>query len=228
MSLSVVLVDDNAGLRQALSETIALFDDIVLEYAAPGGYALLQYLEQHQHLPDVVLMDIEMPDMDGIATTALVLERFPSCRVVMLSVFDHDDRIFSSILAGASGYLLKDERPERIRQAIIEAAAGGAPMSPSIAFKALQLLKKSNFNQSKVDIPTTASGTSQDTYDLTPREWEIVELLSQGWSYHQIAEKLIISPRTVRKHTENIYTKLRVHNKVEVAKLVHKHKWFVK
>lgn len=222
------MVEDNAGLRHALSDTLALFDDVQLLYAAPGGRALLDYLDQASDLPDVILMDIEMPEMDGIATTARVVERFPRCRVVMLSVFDHDDRIFGSILAGACGYLLKDERPDRIRQAIIDAAAGGAPMSPSITFKALQLLKRASLNPDRTEINNALSSLPADTYNLTPREWEIVELLAQGLSYHQIAEKLIISPRTVRKHNENIYIKLRVHNKVEVAKLAHKNRWFVK
>jgi DNA-binding NarL/FixJ family response regulator len=223
MQISIALVEDNPSLTQVISETLGLFDELKLVFTASNGRDALQKLEGLRELPQVILMDIEMPVMDGIRTTAELTKKYPEIKVVMLSVFDQDDKIFQSILAGATGYLLKDEKPGRLMQAIEDAITGGAPMSAQIAGRALQMLRK---NMSPVLPGAEEVSMPRSGVDLTRREWEILEDLSNGLSYQQIADKLVISPKTVRKHIENIYEKLRVHNKVEATQLAIKNRWF--
>jgi DNA-binding NarL/FixJ family response regulator len=155
-----------------------------------------------------------MPVMDGIEATRRIHHLFPQVKIVMLTVFDDAEKIFEAILAGATGYLLKDEKLEKIIAALEEAMEGGAPMSPIIASKAMQLIRGK--------IPQA----TQTNFNLTEREIEILELISNGANYNQIAERTFISPKTVRKHIENIYKKLQVHNKVDAAKVAMKNKLF--
>jgi DNA-binding NarL/FixJ family response regulator len=164
-------------------------------------------------LPDLVLMDINMPVLDGIEATKKIRHLFPSIKIVMLTIFDETEKIFDAILAGATGYLLKDEKPEKLLAAIEEAMDGGAPMSASIAMKSLQLIRGKN-----------EGPRDKKEFNLSQRELEILELIAKGENYNQIAEKLFISPKTVRKHIENIYTKLQVHNKVEAIQVATRNK----
>ena len=163
--------------------------------------------------PDVILMDIEMPFMDGIEATSIIHQKHPGVKIIMLTVFDDDENIFNAISAGANGYLLKDENPEALYNGIHSILKGGAPMSPSIALKALDILRD----------PDRIEKETSD-FDLTRREKEILEQLSTGLSYNQIADNLVISSGTVRKHIENIYRKLQVHNKVEALDVARKNK----
>ena len=155
-----------------------------------------------------------MPVMDGIEATKRIHHLFPSVKIVMLTIFDDAEKIFDAILAGATGYLLKDEKPNKILAAIEEALEGGAPMSASIALKSLALIRGKSAESTK----------ESKEFNLSKRELEILELLATGENYHQIADKLFISPKTVRKHIENIYTKLQVHNKIEAIQIATKHK----
>jgi DNA-binding NarL/FixJ family response regulator len=157
-------------------------------------------------------MDIQMPEMDGIKATELVKQKFPQIKIIMLTVFDDEENIFKSIMAGADGYLLKDESAENLHKGIIEIMDGGAPMSPSIAFKALKILRS----------PVAASRETTFDHQLTPREIEVLEQLSKGLNYAEISDNLFISPATVRKHIENIYRKLQVRNKLEAVNLARK------
>ncbi|MFN8395889.1 MAG: response regulator transcription factor [Bacteroidia bacterium] len=152
-------------------------------------------------------MDILMPVMDGIEATRQVTQRWPQIKVIICSVFDDEENVFQAILAGACGYLVKEEGQQVIREAILEALDGGAPMSPAIARKALALIRNGKPRQA----------AAPDDMGLTKREIEILEHLSKGLSYDQIADNLIISSGTVRKHIENIYRKLQVTNKVEAV-----------
>ena len=132
----------------------------------------------------------------------------------MLTVFDDEDRIFKAIQAGAKGYLLKDESPEKIHESIKMIMEGGAPMSPTIAAKSLALLRNVKHNPAV---------SESENFDLSKREIEVLEELSNGLDYNRIAEKLFISPSTVRKHIENIYKKLQVNNKVTAVQKASKH-----
>ena len=150
-----------------------------------------------------------MPEMDGIKATELVKNKYPQIKVIMLTVVDDDEYIFNAIKAGANGYLLKEIDAENLYKSIIEVTEGGAPMTPSIALKTLNLLRNPTIATEKIE--------ESDTIKLTKRETEILIQLSKGLNYNSISDNLIISPSTVRKHIENIYKKLQVHSKMEAV-----------
>lgn len=215
MTIKVALAEDNDLLASSIEEKLELFsDEFKFCYRAENGKRLLEMLETEDGI-DVILMDIEMPVMNGIEAAEKLKQKYPAVKVIMLTVFDDEENIFRSIRAGASGYLLKDETPDKIAGGIKSIMEGGAPMSPTIAAKSLELLR----NPLKVDEPVEDSD-----YELTKRETEVLEELSTGLDYNQIAEKLFVSPKTVRKHIENIYKKLQVHNKIEAIQKARKHK----
>jgi DNA-binding NarL/FixJ family response regulator len=205
--ISIAIAEDNRRIADMLRHKIEAYPDQRVRFVAENGADLLQQL-QRDHQVQVIIMDISMPLMDGIAATRQVSERWPQIKVIICSVFDDEDNVFQAILAGACGYLVKDESQQAIRAAILEALDGGAPMSPAIARKALALIRQGK--------PRPAAAPEAAT--LTKRETEILEHLSKGLSYDQIADNLIISPGTVRKHIENIYRKLQVTNKVEAVR----------
>ena len=204
MSTRIVIVDDNVFLQKAVAEKLSFFDDLVLKFTANNGNDLLSKLEKNKNI-DLILMDIEMPECNGIEATKLVKSKYPQLKIIMLTVFDNDENIFNAIKAGADGYLLKEVNPKELHQGIIETLNGGAAMNPSIALKTLKLLRN----------PYDFETSEQETIKLTNREIEVLEQLSKGLSYNVIADNLFLSPGTVRKHIENIYTKLQVHNKLE-------------
>jgi len=203
----VALVDDNIFMLKSVEEKLSLFEDVIVKSSNHGGTSILENLEDDSNY-DLILMDIEMPGLSGIETTDIVKKKYPHIKIVMLTVFDNDDNIFNAIKAGADGYLLKDVNPDVLYQGIKDTMNGGAAMNPSIALKALKLLRNP---ESISDKEKTKEVT------LTSRETEVLEQLGKGLSYTKIADNLIISPSTVRKHIENIYKKLQVHNKLEAV-----------
>lgn len=211
--IRVAVAEDNPFLLNAVKEKLSFYRDISFKFSGENGVQLLEALEKNHHV-DVVLMDIQMPVMDGIKTTELLKNRYPQIKVIMLTVFDDDENVFNAIKAGADGYLLKDTDPDSLHNGIVEIYNGGAPMSPSIALKALKMLRNPGKTESLVQ---------QVDFNLTQRETEILEQLSRGLNYNQIAENIFIAPNTVRKHLENIYKKLQVHNKVEALRKAEKH-----
>ena len=214
--MKVLIAEDNSHLARTLINKLELFEDIRVKGWEPNGKALLEHLE-HDHIVDIILMDINMPLMDGIECTAQVKNLYPNIKVIMSTVFDEDHYIFQAIMAGANGYLLKDERPQKLYESIMDVMDGGAPMSSAIARKALQLIRHQvTFDHVKEQ--------EQVAYNLTKRETEILEQLASGLSHKQIAENLIISTGTVRKHIENVYQKLQVHNKVDAVQLALKNR----
>lgn len=208
MKIKIAIVDDNVFLAKAINEKLASFDDLKVKFTVHNGSEFLAKLEKDHNL-DLVLMDIEMPVLDGIETVNIVKQKYPHIKVLMLTVFDNDENIFNAIRAGADGYLLKEAEDEKLYSAIKEILAGGAAMSPSIAVKTLKLLRYPEKQEllTKVDEPI----------ELSSREQEVLEQLAQGLSHTSIAKNLFLSPSTVRKHIENIYKKLQVHNKLEAV-----------
>lgn len=203
----LVIVDDNIFLQKTILEKLGFFEDISCKFCANDGKDLLLKLERNHNI-DLILMDIEMPEMNGIEATFAVKSKYPHIKIVMLTVFDNDENIFNAIKAGADGYLLKDVNPKELYDGIIDTMNGGAAMHPSIAFKTLRLLR----NPVVFENNKTA-----EEIKLSPREIDVLEQLSKGLTYTIIAENLILSPSTVRRHIENIYTKLQVHNKLEAV-----------
>lgn len=215
MSIKICIAEDNYFLGKAIEEKLSFFDEITHKFTSVNGAELIGKLEEN-HNVDVILMDIQMPVMDGIKATEIVKNKYPHIKVIMLTVLDDDDYIFKAIKAGANGYLLKEIDAEKLFKSIKEVLEGGAPMSPSIALKTLNLLRN----------PSTLEHKEVDAkkIKLSKRETEILEQLSKGLKYNDIADNLIISPATVRKHIENIYKKLQVHNKMEAVIKAQQHK----
>jgi len=215
MSIKIALTEDNDRLAESIEEKLKLLsNDLEFKFRAKNGIDLIEKIEKNSDL-DAILMDIEMPLMDGIKTTRMIKEKNPNIKVIMLTVFDDEEKIFSAIQAGANGYLLKDESPDKIFDSIKMIMDGGAPMSSVIAAKTLTLLRKAEYMFSEKE---------EVDFELSKREIEVLEQLSNGLDYQKIAELLFISPATVRKHIENIYKKLEVHNKVQAVQKAIKHK----
>lgn len=210
--IKIGIAEDNDFLAESIKEKLALFGNAVnYKFRGNNGRSLLSKLEEDSNV-DLILMDIEMPLMNGIEATEIVKSKYPQIKVIMLTVFDDEENIFRAIQAGADGYLLKDESPKVVFDSILEMMDGGAPMSPSIAAKALKLLRN----------PLVLESKSSKDYSLSKREVEVLEQLCKGLDYKSIAENLFISSGTVRKHIENIYGKLHVNNKVEAINLANK------
>ena len=203
--IKIAVAEDNHFLAKSIEEKISFFDDLKFKFLGSNGAELIGKLASDSNI-DVILMDIQMPEMDGIKATELIKSKHPQMKIIMLTVFDDDESIYNAIKAGANGYLLKDTDPQSLYNGIIEVMKGGAFMTPSIAMRTLNLLR----NPEKLYQPKP-----EETITLTNREQGILEQISKGLNYHQIADNLNISPSTVRKHIENIYKKLQVHNKVE-------------
>jgi len=203
--IKIAIADDNSFLIKATQEKLSFFEDFSLKLTAINGIDLIEKLEKNHNI-DMILMDIEMPKMNGIEATEIVKQKYPQIKIIMLTVFDNDENIFKSIKAGADGYLLKEVNPKDLQQGIIETLNGGATMTPSIALKTLKLFRN------PIDFDAVSLN---EEIKLTVREIEVLEQLSKGLKYNLIAENLFLSVGTIRKHIENIYTKLQVHNKLE-------------
>ena len=213
MQIKIAVAEDNNFLAKSVVEKLSFFDELSFKYRATDGNDLLQKLADNHNL-DVILMDIQMPGVDGIEATQMVKKKYPHIKIIMLTVFDDESKIFQAIKSGANGYLLKEIDAQSLHKSIVEVVNGGAPMTPSIALKTLNLLR----NPIEVEDQNTL-----EKIKLSPRETAILEQLSKGLNYNEIAKNLIISPSTVRKHIENIYKKLQVHNKMEAVLKAFKH-----
>ncbi|WP_299549379.1 response regulator transcription factor [Seonamhaeicola sp.] len=214
MTIKVAIADDNSFLIKAVKEKLSFCKDVKVSFTAVHGDDLLVKLEENHNL-DLILMDIEMPVKNGIESTETVKQKYPHIKIIMLTVFDDDENIFNAIKAGADGYLLKEVGPKDLYDGIKDTLTGGAAMTPSIALKTLKLLRNpDSFENAK----------EKEDIILTNREVDVLEQLSKGLSYNAIADNLILSTGTIRKHIENIYRKLQVHNKLEAVQKAKKNK----
>ena len=202
MSISVAIVEDNPEIRRNLSRYISEAPGFRCACACASAEEALRVIPQSS--PDVVLMDIQLPRMSGITCTASLKKVLPSVPVMMLTVYEDTDAIFNALKAGASGYLLKRSDPAKVLEALTELHHGGAPMTGEIARKVIE-----SFHRAKATAP------AQDK--LTAREEEILDHLAKGFVTKEIADKLAISPATVRFHLRHIYDKLHVHSRVEAV-----------
>ena len=203
--IKIAIVDDNSFLTKATQEKLSFFEDFDLKFTAFDGKNAQEKLEKNHNI-DLILMDIEMPVMNGIEATQIIKSKYPQIKIIMLTVFDNDENIFNAIKAGADGYLLKEVNPKDLHQGIIDTINGGATMTPSIAMKTLKLFREPvNFENTQI----------KEEINLTVREVEVLEQLAKGLKYESIAQNLFLSTGTIRKHVENIYSKLQVHNKLE-------------
>ncbi|MBS1880242.1 MAG: response regulator transcription factor [Actinobacteria bacterium] len=202
----VMLVDDEelmrTGLRAVLSSDPSI--EVVAE-AGDGGQAVRRAPSAR---PDVVLMDVRMPDLDGIAATAELLAAVPEAKVVILTTFEEDDYIDGALRAGASGFLLKRTPPEELIAAVHRAADGEALLSPSVTRRVIDRM---------VAQPRLARGADPRLEDLTPREREVLELIARGLSNREIAAELVIEESTVKTHVKRVLTKLDARDRVHAV-----------
>jgi DNA-binding NarL/FixJ family response regulator len=216
--IRVAIVDDKKNNRIILADKLRRNNLFEIKLEAVNGEEFLEKLAatNFDERPEIVLMDLEMPVMDGITSIAIGSSLYPGIKYVVLTIFDDDDKIFNAIKAGACGYLLKEESGEIIADMLIKLWQNGAgPISPSIANKILQLLQQQSITK------PAAGVTTHDMFHLSDREKEILRFLCQGLEYKEIAEKLCISPNTVKKHVINIYDKLHVNNKAHALHIAY-------
>ena len=209
-TISVVLADDQALMRMGFRMVLEAEEDIaVVGEASDGTSALAQAKALH---PDVILMDVRMPGMNGIEATERIARECPGTRVLILTTFDLDEYAFAGLRAGASGFLLKDTRPTELAEAIRTVASGEAVVSPRITQRMLEMFASSLPNSGT---PAQASDPRIDS--LTPREKEILVLMSQGMSNAEIADRLVVSATTVKTHVGNVLAKLDVRDRVQAV-----------
>ncbi len=223
-SIRIAYTEDNAINRNTFLQKFQEFQNTQLMFVASNGIECLEKLKglPENKMPQVMFMDLEMPQMDGIQTIALAHSLYPSIHFIVLTVFDDDDKIFSAIQAGASGYLLKHEPASVLQDAVQNTLEhGGAPMSPAIARKTLQLL-----NRTSNEPPSTTHSPSSIPDSITKREKEILEYMVNGWDAKRISSVINISTFTVRKHIANIYDKLHINSKAQAMRLALKENWF--
>jgi len=200
--IKVAIIEDERDIRECLTFLVNGTEG----FSCTGSYRTMEEALERmaRQLPDIVLSDIGLPGMNGIEGVRVLRERYPNLLVLMLTVYDDDDRIFDAMCAGASGYLLKKTPPARLLESLREAAAGGAPMSPEVARRVIALFRE-------IRPPERAD------YQLTPHETRLLKLLVDGHNYKTAAAEVGVSVHTVSFHLRSIYDKLQVHSKSEAV-----------
>ena len=220
MAIKIAIVDDKASNRNSLKDKLLRYHQFEITLIAENGKDFLEKMKTVpvEKIPSVVLMDLEMPEMDGVDAVAAGSYLYPSVKYVMLTIFDDEEKIFKAIKAGAFGYLLKDESSDNIAEVLIQMHDNGVgPISPGIAHKILQLVQNNSISLSQ----KTPLEKGKTPFNLTEREQEILKLLMQGLLYKEIGSKLDISPNTAKKHVLNIYAKLHVNSKAQALALAY-------
>lgn len=217
--IKIALVDDKKNNRIILEDKLARSRAFKVTFEAFNGEQFLEKMAVTPvpELPEIVLMDLEMPVMDGIVTIAIASALYPEVKYVVLTIFDDDDKIFNAIKAGACGYLLKEESSEVLTEMLMYLRDSGVgPVSPSIAHKILQIIQ-----QESIKKPSAAPEKGGNIFRLSAREEEILKFLCQGMEYKEISEKLSISVNTVKKHIVHIYEKLHVNNRANALRIAY-------
>ncbi len=208
MTIRVALVEDTESFRKGIAAMLDQADGF--ECVAKFSSAEEAVNQMMDYKPDVVLMDIGLPKMSGIEAIKALKTITPTIRILMLTVFDDDEKIFSALEAGASGYLLKSTPPEKILDAIRDVKNGGSAMSAQVARRVIEYFQKPSL--------------PKEAFDLTAREKELLNYLAKGYTYKEIGNKLFLSEHTVRTHIHHIYEKLHVRNRAEALQKVSR-KW---
>lgn len=220
MSLKIGIVDDKTSNRILLEDKLNRYGNFIIKLKAINGKDFLDKMQSavDEDLPEVVLMDLEMPDMDGVSAIAAGSMLYPGVKFVVLTIFDDEEKIFRAIKAGAYGYLLKDESMEVIGDMLLQMRENNSgPVSPGIAFKILQLVQNNQLTMTS----KPSNGPSKVFFDLTERETEILTLLVQGLLYKEIGARLEISPNTAKKHVMNIFNKLHVNSRAQAMNVAY-------
>lgn len=206
--ITIAVVEDREQYRQAMKRMFAQKPELFCAGIFGSAEEALEVIPS-MIVPDIVLMDIDLPGMSGVEAVGILQKTAPTIEVMMLTIFEDNDSVFQSLRAGATGYILKTSSPEEIFNFIIDLSRGGSPMSDGIARKVLR------FFQNAPPERLYSSLISDEDYTLTRREEEIIQFLVKGYRYKEIAECLFLATETVRKHIHNIYRKLQVHTRAE-------------
>ncbi|NOZ03060.1 MAG: response regulator transcription factor [FCB group bacterium] len=209
--ITLAIVEDDRKLRRDLTELLGFYDEFSIVGSFGSGEEALRHLSRQnkENIPDVYLMDIQLPGMSGIEATRQIKICSPATEVIILTVYDDDVKVFNSIKSGASGYVLKGASPDEIAQAVKDVIDGGSPISQKVARKVLDYIKTGG---------ATKSAEKMEDLGITRREKEILMGMAAGETYLSLAKKLCISPHTVRTHIKNIYEKLHVHTSASAVK----------
>lgn len=205
-SIRVLVADDHPLYRRGLVDLLTEVSGIEVVGEAANGLQAVKLVEQVK--PDLVLMDVVMPEGGGILAARRICQEQPQVKVLMLTVSEGNETLFEALAAGASGYLLKEIEPEDLIQAIEQVMRGQAPMSPAIAAKVLQRFRHE---------PLVENNLAEETPPLTSREVEIIRLLAQGFTNQEIAQHLVVAATTIKTHIHNLLRKTRTHNRVELV-----------
>ena len=207
--IKVLLADDQELIRQSLSFVMSRQEDIEMVGTAANGREALELVEEKQ--PDVVLLDIRMPEMDGVECTRRIKQEFPGIKVIILTTFDDDDYVFDALRYGASGYLLKGVSVDGLTHAVREAARGGSIIAPDVASKVLQMF--SRMAQGDVQVRVN----KKNALELTKMEWQVIREVGCGLSNKEIAGRLYLSEGTVRNYISSILRKLELRDRTQLA-----------
>ena len=216
--MRVLLADDQRLVRESLGVLLGLLGGIELVATASDGEEALALVDEHH--PQVVLMDIRMPRLDGIEATRRLRERCPEVRVISLTTYADDESVLGALRAGARGYLTKDASGEEIRAAILTVAAGDAALDPAVQHHVVAALAGADSSSSSSPSPSPGAGagaTSELPDDLTPREVQVLALIAEGLTNTEIAERLVVSPTTVKSHINHLFAKAGLRDRAQAV-----------
>lgn len=211
--VTVLIVDDQRLIREGIASLLGIQDGVRVVGTAVNGQEAITQAQQHH--PDVVLMDIRMPVMDGITATAHIRRQLPDCQVLMLTTFDDEAYVIRSLQAGASGYLLKDIPARDLAQAVCLTHAGIYQLDPAVAGKLVGVLGK--WQEKGSETAVVDAHTLAQQHDLTDRELEVLRLIATGATNREIAAELVVSEGTVKNHVSNILSRLGLRDRIQAA-----------
>lgn len=207
--IKVLIADDQELIRESLKIVLNTHEDLQVIDTVEDGFGVLDSLKRN--IPDVILMDIRMPRMDGVYCTKMVKEAYPDVKIIILTTFDDDDFVFSALKFGASGYLLKGVSMDGLYQAILTVVSGGAMINPDIATKAFRLFSKMANTNYAINV------NDDNVRELNKPEWKVIQQVGFGLSNKEIAQKLFLSEGTVRNYLSSILSKLELRDRTQLA-----------
>ena len=207
--IKVMIADDQELIRQSLQIVLSTHEDLKVIDAVENGFAVLESIKKEK--PDVILMDIRMPEMDGVYCTKTVMEKYPDIKIIILTTFDDDEFVFSALKYGASGYLLKGVSMDELYRAICTVYNGGAMINPDIATKVFKLFSKMSMSNYAIQVDESLSK------DLTQAELKVIQQVGFGLSNKEIAQKLFLSEGTVRNYVSTVLSKLALRDRTQLA-----------
>lgn len=207
--IKVLIADDQELIRESLKIVLNTHEDLQVIDTVEDGFGVLDSLKRN--IPDVILMDIRMPRMDGVYCTKMVKEAYPDVKIIILTTFDDDDFVFSALKFGASGYLLKGVSMDGLYQAILTVVSGGAMINPDIATKVFRLFSKMANTNYAINV------NDNNVRELNKPEWKVIQQVGFGLSNKEIAQKLFLSEGTVRNYLSSILSKLELRDRTQLA-----------